>query len=113
CLLAAAAALEPDWLLSLDADERLDADDGAALREFIESDALPRFAYGFTVYRMIGDLDHYDKEGLCVYRLFAYEPAQRFPARRLHFVPIPTSIPPARWLPTTLRIQHVASLTEE
>jgi glycosyltransferase involved in cell wall biosynthesis len=31
---------------------------------------------------------------------------------RLHFVPIPTSIPRSLWVRTTIRIQHLASLTE-
>ena len=50
-LLEAAAALDPDWILSLDADERLDAADALALREFLEGDAVPGFAYGFRVFR--------------------------------------------------------------
>lgn len=112
-LLAAAAALEPAWILSLDADERIDPEDGAALRQFLETDALPGCAYGFQVLRLKGDLDHYDPEGLWVYRLFAYEPEQRFPDQRLHFVPIPTSIPRHLWVRTTLRIQHLAALNED
>ena len=36
-LLAAAAELEPDWILFLDSDERLDGDDAAALREFLSA----------------------------------------------------------------------------
>jgi glycosyltransferase involved in cell wall biosynthesis len=112
-LLEAAAGFEPEWLLSLDADERIDPDDADALRAFVETEALPGYAYGFRVYRMLHDLTQYDRAGLLVYRLFAYEPGQRFPDRRLHFVPIPTSIPRRRWLGTTVRIQHVASLTED
>ena len=90
-LLAAAAELEPAWLLSLDADERIPADDAAALRAFLETDALPELAYGFKVFRMWQDLDQYDAAGLWVYRLFASQPGQRFPEQRLHFVPIPTT----------------------
>ena len=111
-LLEAAAELEPDWVLSLDADERLDSSDATALRQFVDRDALPGLAYGFRVYRMAKD-GHYDKAGLWVYRLHAYEPAQRVPAKRLHLVPVPTAIPRSRWVRTTLRIQHLASLTEE
>jgi glycosyltransferase involved in cell wall biosynthesis len=48
-----------------------------------------------------------------VYRLFAFSPGQRVPDTRLHFVPVPTSIPRDRWLRTTIRIQHVAGLTAE
>jgi glycosyltransferase involved in cell wall biosynthesis len=112
-LLEAAAPLEPDWILSLDADERIPTDDADALRAFIESDALPGFAFGFKVYRMWHDLDRYDKAGLWVYRLFAFAPGQRFPDQRLHFVPIPTDIPRDRWLRTTIRIQHLAGLTQQ
>jgi len=112
-LLEAAAELEPEWILSLDADERIPADDAAALRAFIEGDALPGCAYGFQVFRMWHDLAHYEPAGLWVYRLFAFEQGQRFPGQRLHFVPIPTSIPRDRWLRTTVRIQHLGSVTEE
>src|SRR4051794_14468617 len=112
-LLEAAAILEPDWILSLDADERIDLGDALALRTFVETEARAGRAYGFRVHRMMHDLSQYDRAGLVVYRLFAYEPGQRFPDWRLHLSPIPTSIPRRRWLETTLRIQHVASLTEE
>ncbi|HEX3834064.1 MAG TPA: glycosyltransferase, partial [Solirubrobacteraceae bacterium] len=117
-LLEAAGALNPDWTLSLDADERLDVSDAAALRNFLEHDALPGYAYGLKVCSMSGDLDHYDagsgvRQPLRVYRLFAYEPGQRLAGRRLHLVPVPESIPRSRWLETTLRIQHVGNLTEE
>src|SRR5215213_5608343 len=112
-LLEAAGQLDPTWILSLDADERIPADDAAVLRAFIETDAVPGYAYGFRVYRMWGDLDHYVRPGFFVYRLFAYEPGLRFPERRLHFVPVPPSIPRERRLNTTVRIQHLATLTEE
>lgn len=112
-LLAAASELHPDWIISLDADERIDGSDAAALREFIERDALPGVAYGFLVFRMIGDLDHYDRADFWVYRLFAFEPGQTFPHDRLHFVPVPQAIPRPRWLRTTIRIQHLAGLTDD
>ena len=111
-LLAAADELSPQWIMSLDADERIDPDDGAALRQLASEDAIPGLAYGFKVFRMVGDDGHYDRSNLWVYRLFAYKEGQRFPDQRLHFVPIPTSIPRQRWLKTTIRIQHLASLTE-
>ena len=66
-----------------------------------------------AVHRMVHDLSQYDRVDLVGFRLFAYQPGQRFPLQRLHFISIPTSIPRRRWLETTLRIQHVASLTEE
>jgi LCP family protein required for cell wall assembly len=112
-LLEAAAELRPRWILSLDADERISPDDAAALRGFIESDeALPGFAYTFAVHRMVGDEEHFDRAELEVARLFAWEPGQRFGGDRLHLVPVPTSIPRERWLPTTLRIQHLAGVDE-
>jgi glycosyl transferase family 2 len=112
-LLAAAAALMPRWILSLDADERIPADDAAALRRFLDEGAVPGSAYGFSVLRMIDDLDHYDRLELVTYRLFSWEAGQVFPADRLHFAPVPTSIGRARWYMTTLRIQHLAGLTEQ
>ena len=116
-LLEAAGELNPDWILSLDGDERLDASDAAALRDFVEHEALPGYAYDMRVYRMSGDVDHYDAGGgqqpLRVCRLFAHEPGQRMAGARLHLVPVPDSIPRDRWVETTLRIQHLANLTDE
>jgi glycosyltransferase involved in cell wall biosynthesis len=111
-LLAAAADLAPDWVISLDADERIDPIDAAGLRKFVELDAVPGDGYLFRVFRMIEDVGHFDHSQLWVGRLFAYEPGQVFPAERLHFVPLPTSIPRTRWRRTTFRIQHLAALTE-
>ncbi|MCA9879291.1 MAG: glycosyltransferase [Thermomicrobiales bacterium] len=110
-LLEAAGRLAPQWIISLDADERIPPDDGAALRAFLATDALPGLGYGFKVYRMWEDLQHYDRAGLWVYRLFAYEPGQRFPERRLHFVPLPANMTRPRLVRTTIRIQHLAGLT--
>jgi glycosyltransferase involved in cell wall biosynthesis len=112
-LLDAAGELQPDWILFLDADERIDAEDGAALRSLVEGMAEPGYAYGFRVFRMIDDLAHYDEAGLWVYRLFAYEPGTQLPKRRLHFVPVPDSIPIRLWRRTTVRIQHLGGLDEE
>ena len=111
-LLEAAAELKPDWVIQLDADERIDADDAAALRHFVETEARPDEAYGFRVFRMTGP-DTYDRADLWAYRLFAFEPEQRMPAERLHFVPVPTSIPREQWRKTTFRIQHFAGLSAE
>jgi len=111
-LLDAAAGLRPRWILWLDADERLDPDDAAALRAFVEREARAGCAYGLRVFRMVGDRS-YDAAGLWAYRLFSWEPGQCLPGRRLHLVPIPESIPRSRWHRTTVRIMHLASLTEE
>jgi glycosyltransferase involved in cell wall biosynthesis len=112
-LLAAAADLAPDWILSLDADERIPAADAAALRHFLAADALSGLAFGMQCFRMVDDMARYDRNALYVYRLFAFAPGQEFPSSRLHFVPIPTSILRDRWLRTTIRIQHVSSLTAQ
>lgn len=107
-LLAAAAELEPEWLVSLDADERIDPDDAAALREFLEHDALPACAYGLRHYRAWGEELH-DPRFTWIYRVFAHRPGQAFPERRLHFDPVPTSIPRSAWLRTTIRVRHLGA----
>jgi glycosyltransferase involved in cell wall biosynthesis len=112
-LLDAVAPLEPHWTMFLDADERIPADDAAALREFLGSEADPRDAYLFRVFRMVGDIEHYDRAKLWVGRLFAHAPRQRLKGWRLHGVPLPAGIRRSRWRKTTFRIQHLASLTEE
>ena len=96
----------------LDADERIDEDDGRALRRFLETEAQPGFAYGFQVFRMIEDDDHYDPHALWAFRLFsAVDAVQPLGSQRLHFVPVPSGIPRRRWLFTSLRIQHAGSIT--
>jgi glycosyltransferase involved in cell wall biosynthesis len=110
-LLSATEPLAPHWVLFLDADERIPADDAAVLRDFLTTDALPGLAYGMRCYRMVDDLEHYDRHGLWVYRLFSFAPGQRVPEQRLHFVPVPTTIPANRRVRTTIRIQHIGSLT--
>jgi glycosyltransferase involved in cell wall biosynthesis len=113
-LLDAAAAINPRWVIFLDADERIPADDAAALRAFLEHDADPDDAYLFRVYRMIDDLTQYEQATpLWVGRLFAYRPGLRLPEQRLHLVPLPTSIPRSRQRRTTIRIQHLGSLNEK
>lgn len=109
-LLDAAGMLRPEWVMFLDADERVSPDDAEALRRFVESEALPGVAYGFRVHRMIESLERYDRAALWVYRLFAYQPGQTLPPTKLHLVPIPVQIPRERWIKTTIRIQHLSSL---
>lgn len=111
-LLAAAGSWRPDWILSLDADERIDHGDAAALRQFLESDALPGCAYGFQHIPMRESDALHLPESQWVYRLFAWEPGQRFPDQRLHFVPVPTDLPRALWVRTSLRIQHLGGMTD-
>jgi glycosyltransferase involved in cell wall biosynthesis len=101
------------WYLFLDADERIDARDAAALRQFLAQEAQPGFAYGFEVFRMVEDAMHYDPRSLWVFRLFSAVDAAASPlgSQRLHFVPVPSGIPQHRWLYTSVRIQHEGSLT--
>ncbi|MEO8477429.1 MAG: glycosyltransferase [Actinomycetota bacterium] len=111
-LLDAAGELAPRWVMFLDADERIDPDDAAALRSFLASpDADRGAAYGFLVHRMIGP-DTYDRAALWVFRTFAWRPGQLLPAERLHLVPVPVAIPSSRWRRTSVRIQHLAGLTD-
>jgi Glycosyl transferase family 2 len=110
-LLTAAAKLRPDWILSLDADERIDEGDAHALREFLDGDALPGCAYGLQHVRMWGE-DACEGGGYWIYRLFAYEQGQVFPTRRLHFNPVPTSIPRRAWIRTTIRVKHFGASSE-
>ena len=112
-LLDETADLEPDWILWLDADERIPADDAEALRSFLGTDADPECVYGFRVHRMDERMERYDSADLWVYRLFAWRPGLRLPAERLHFVPVPTDVPRERWVPTTIRIQHLSGSTAE
>jgi glycosyltransferase involved in cell wall biosynthesis len=102
-----------DWVLFLDVDERLPAEDADALRSFAFDVAEPAFAYGFEIHRATDDLGHYDPAGRWVYRMFAREEGQTFPDKRLHFVPIPTAIPRRKWLRTSIRLLHVATTAAE
>jgi glycosyltransferase involved in cell wall biosynthesis len=111
-MLAAAADIRPRWIMQLDADERLDADDALALRSFLANHADPGYGYEFQVFRMIGDRNHWDQATVWYARLFSFELGQSFPTQALHFRQLPTSIPSNRTLRTTLRIQHLAGLTE-
>jgi glycosyltransferase involved in cell wall biosynthesis len=113
-LLDAAIEAAVRWVLFLDADERLDADDAAALRSFLEEGEADRgAAYGFRVYRMSGAGGSYDRADLWVYRLFSPKPGQRLPEGTLHLVPVPTAISRDHWHKTTIRIQHFGGADEE
>jgi len=108
-----AAGRHGDWALFLDADERIPPGDAADLRRFVLADAEPGFAYGFSIHRAADDLARYDPAGRWIYRLFALEPGQALPEKRLHFVPVPASIPRRMWLRTSVRILHVRSTQPE
>lgn len=111
-LLEAAEELRPRWILFLDADERIPPADRAALRRFLTSgEADPGAAYAFRVLRMVSP-DRYDRAGLWVARLFAWRPGLRLEGPPLHLVPVPADTPPSRWVATTVRVCHLASLDE-
>jgi glycosyltransferase involved in cell wall biosynthesis len=112
-LLDAAIEVGCEWAMFLDVDERIPVDDASALRQFALDGADPDHAYLFRVFRMVGDERHYDQSGLWVARMFAPRPGHELPPQRLHLVPVPTRIPASRWRRTTVRIQHLAGLTEE
>jgi glycosyltransferase involved in cell wall biosynthesis len=111
-LVDAALHAGAQWLLFLDADERIASDDARALRHFLADEARPGYAYGCEVFRMVDDEHHYDPRAMWVFRLFsALDAVQPLGSQRLHFVPVPSGIPRQRWLRTSIRIQHAGSLT--
>jgi glycosyltransferase involved in cell wall biosynthesis len=111
-LLRAAADLEPDWVVFVDADERLAAADGAELRRLVDSAPDPTVAYGFQCVRMWGST-FCEPTYRWVYRLFAHRRGLALPTRRLHFDPVPVTIPRARWIRTDVRLQHLGASTVE
>lgn len=110
-LLRACDELEPEWVLSLDVDDRIAPDDAAALRDFLAGDALPGLAYGFPYARMWHGCC--DPVTYLVWRLFSWEPGQAFTGMRNHNQPVPVSLARPRWLATTIRIQHWGVADEE
>lgn len=110
-LLSACERYAPDWILWLDADELIAPSDIPLLRSLISDIARPESAYAFEVLRMIGDLKHFDKNKLWVFRLFPFSPGQRLPTARLHFQPIPTDITRERQYKTVIRILHKGGIT--
>ena len=110
-LLAAAARHRPQWILWLDADERLAPDDAAALRSLLATDALPGVAYGLRHCRMWGP-DAYDPRTPWVYRLFAWRPEHTLDEQWLHFNPVPRQIPRRAWVRTSIRLQHFGAVDD-
>ena len=107
-LLAAAGELEPDWIVFLDADERIDAEDGEVLREFLEGDAIAPCAYGVTMFDEVAP-GEVELPPRTVYRAFAWRAGLELPDLRFHFNPVPVSIPDEAYVPTTIRARHLAS----
>jgi hypothetical protein len=105
-LLAAAGELDPDWLISIDADERVPALDAAALRRFVETRALPGCAFGLQRFSIEGDRCR--ALGDWTHRLFAFRRGQSFPLAEGCFDPVPLSTAPHTWIKTTFRLGHLA-----
>ena len=110
-LLQAADEFAPGWVMFLDADERVAPTDHEWLRR-ITVEGESGFAYGFRIHAATDGLELIDPAGRWVYRMFAWEPGLELPAKRLHFVPVPRSIPRRRWLRTNVRILHVGTTAE-
>lgn len=111
-LLEAAGRLQPRWILSLDVDERMSTEEGAALRRFVAEEAIPGLAYGFCEHRTWDD-GQVESTGWWVYRLFSWTPGLTLPEQQLHFEPIPVGIGPQRRAKLSLRIRHLAGATPE
>jgi glycosyltransferase involved in cell wall biosynthesis len=109
-LLATAADLAPEWVFSLDVDERLDPTDADAMRRFVAGETIASCVYGFQVFRML-EGETYDPRPEMAYRLFRFRQGQRFPHQRLHSMPVPTEIPAS--VETTLRIKHYGDVGEQ
>src|SRR4029079_19210938 len=110
-LLEACEELRPDWVVWLDVDERLDAGDAPALRVLLATDAIPGCGYGFQHFRMWGR-GRCDPVATYVWRAFAWSPGLTLPEERLHFAPVPREIPRGAWIPTTVRVRHLAASDE-
>ncbi|HYF33499.1 MAG TPA: glycosyltransferase family 2 protein [Chitinophagaceae bacterium] len=111
-LLDCAAKYHPEWILFLDVDELIDENDIHLFTHSNLDELNKDHAYGFRLYRMVNDLEHYDKSALWVYRMFAYRQGQQIVAGRLHFEPIPGDISMENWKQSSARIKHLSSLTE-
>lgn len=111
-LLDAAADLAPQWVMFLDADERIAPPDIGGVGWLADHGQAGR-AYGFRIHAAADDLMAVDPGGRWVYRMFAWEPGLELPRKRLHLVPIPISIPRRMWLRTSVRILHVATTESE
>jgi glycosyltransferase involved in cell wall biosynthesis len=111
-LLDAAAELRPRWILSLDADERIDAEDAVVLRSFLAVEARPECVYALARFRMFED-EAFDPSFSWMWRVFGFRPGLRLADRRLHFHLVPMTVPPDRWLRTTVRIKHLSTSSQE
>jgi len=110
-LLEAVADLVPDWVVFLDADERIAPPDHDRLRRLTQ-EGSSGLAYGFRIHAATDDLASLDPAGRWVYRMFAWEPGLELPEKQLHLVPVPRSIPRRRWLRTSIRILHMGTTAD-
>jgi glycosyltransferase involved in cell wall biosynthesis len=112
-LLSCAETSNPNWIIWIDADERLEKSDAGVLRHFLETEAQKRVPYSLEVLRAVGDLSHYDRCAFWVPRLYSYESGLTLKPRKLHLDLIPLEfgdIAPKR---TSLRLLHKAGIDEE
>jgi glycosyltransferase involved in cell wall biosynthesis len=112
-LLDAAAIFKPDWIIWIDADERLEKSDSEALRKFLECEAQLQTAYCLEVLRVIGDLQTYDRDGFWVPRLYSFEPNLLLPSEELHLDLMPVQFEIGARVRTSLRLLHKAGITNE
>lgn len=105
-LLEAAAGLQPDWIIFVDADESFSPTDGVALRQLVDRHASRDSAYGFTVYRMCPDGVHFDRVGPWVVRMFAWSKGARLRTLGLEGAMVPDDIGGSQWVRTTIRLQQ-------
>lgn len=109
-LLEACAEFEPEWIMWLDADERVVSYDLPHINKLFQLKTNYNPAYGFEVLRLIGDSNHYDKSKLWTFRMFQYASGLTLPNATLHFEPIPTQYDQKNLIRTRIRIAHLAGV---
>lgn len=109
-LLAAAEASAPDWVIWIDADERLESSDAAVIRDFLQHEARRDTAYCLEVLRAIDDLEHFDKCAFWVPRLYAWRPGLSLKPLKLHLDLIPREFDATAVRRTSLRLLHKAGM---
>lgn len=109
-LLEACAEFNPEWVMWLDADERIVRYDIPHINKLFQLKVSSSPAYGFEVIRLIGDENHYDKAKLWTYRMFRYASGLTLPKAMLHFEPIPIQYGQESLIRTRIRIAHLAGV---
>lgn len=102
-------AASGDWILILDADERLVPGSGAILRELVEQDGIE--AYYFRVINYLGREPGAEYETSTSYRLFRRGPEWRYEGR-VHEQLKPTRRPTGRYALAPIEILHHGYLSQ-